>query len=516
MVAKKSRKKGNKASPAVQEVQTDVAADVAPRAREDSAVSDPDKTSSSKKKREKKSKKPKKTPPPPPEESGSDAESRGGEDEGDDMKLTLEALDAISDDDSDVDNNDDDGSGKEDVEEEDYDAEAAALRNMIQDGKFNSLLKTFANKKSKKESGNSKKQDKEDTKNQAVGEESGTDEEESDGEPEEAVIDASEEDEAAEKHIENNSGEESSSETDDDNEGKAAKIIAQQTNNRNTRDLALKTALQAADRRLPWAEAFAVVAPTPLPFGPLPNTSPAAVAGKKRQRMEDGNDEGEEEQYVDVHDDLKREVSFYDNALESVLLAREKCEEAGIPFARPEDFFAEMVKSDDHMAKIKDRLIFETKKMEAVERRKSNKEQTVMAKERHAHRLAEKAKSKKAHMSAVDDWKKSAERGRSGLGGRVRDDDEDQLRGMSGGRGGGANMKRTSADKRYGFGGKRGRFKQNDSKTLNDMSGYNPRGGFGGIGQKSQGGMGGKKKGGGGGGKKRPGKRARDASKGGR
>ena len=59
----------------------------------------------------------------------------------------------------------------------------------------------------------------------------------------------------------------------------------------------------------------------------------------------------------------------------------------------------------DHMAKIKDRLIFETKKMEAVERRKSNKEQTLMAKERHAHRLAEKAKQKKAHMSAVSDWR---------------------------------------------------------------------------------------------------------------
>ena len=160
------------------------------------------------------------------------------------------------------------------------------------------------------------------------------------------------------------------------------------------------------------------------------------------------------------------------------------------------------------MAKIKDRLIFETKKMEAVERRKSNKEQTVMAKERHAHRLAEKAKAKKAHMSAVEDWKKNAERNRGGLGGRVREDDEDQLRGMGGG---GFNKKRAAADKRYGFGGKRGRFKQNDAKTLNDMSGYNPRGAKGM--QKSQGGMGGKKKGGGGAGKKRPGKRARDAGR---
>ena len=163
----------------------------------------------------------------------------------------------------------------------------------------------------------------------------------------------------------------------------------------------------------------------------------------------------------------------------------------------------------EHMAKIKDRLIFETKKMEAVERRKSNKEQTAMAKERHAHRIAEKSKAKKAHMSALDDWKKNAERGRSGLGGKVNDwqDDEDQLHGMGGG--GGMNKKRMAVNKRYGFGGKTGRFKQNDKRTLNDMSGFKPSGGFGGIGQKSQGGGGGGKKGG----KKRIGKRARDAGK---
>jgi rRNA-processing protein EBP2 len=166
------------------------------------------------------------------------------------------------------------------------------------------------------------------------------------------------------------------------------------------------------------------------------------------------------------------------------------------------------------MAKIKDRLIYETKKMDAVERRKSNKEQTAMAKERHAHRLSEKAKAKKAHMSELDDWKRSAERGRSGLAGRVRDrdDDDDRLRGM----GGDTSKKRMNANKRYGFGGKqKGRFKQNDKSTLNDMSGFKPRGGFGGIGQKSPGGVGNNKKrgGGGGGGNKRPGKRARDASR---
>lgn len=162
----------------------------------------------------------------------------------------------------------------------------------------------------------------------------------------------------------------------------------------------------------------------------------------------------------------------------------------------------------DHMAKIKDRLIFETKKIEAVERRKSNKEQTVMAKERAAHRIAEKSKAKKAHMSAVEDWRKSAEQGRGRLAGKVNDMDEDmdQLHGL-----GGPNKKRMNADKRYGFGGRRGRFKQNDPKELNDMSGFKPRGSFAG-GQKTTNTYGkGKKGGGGGGGAKRPGKRARDA-----
>jgi rRNA-processing protein EBP2 len=167
-----------------------------------------------------------------------------------------------------------------------------------------------------------------------------------------------------------------------------------------------------------------------------------------------------------------------------------------------------LLNNTDHMAKIKDRLIFETKRIEAVERRKSNKEQTVMAKERAAHRIAEKSKAKKAHMSAVEDWKKRAEQGRGRLGGKVNDmdEDEEQLRGLGGG--GGLNKKRMAADKRYGFGGKRGRFKQNDPKALNDMSGFKPRGSFAG-GQKTTYGKG--KKGGGGGGAKRPGKRARDA-----
>ena len=52
---------------------------------------------------------------------------------------------------------------------------------------------------------------------------------------------------------------------------------------------------------------------------------------------------------LDVHDDLKREVAFYNMALEAANMARKLCHDANVPFSRPEDFFAEMVKTDGEL-----------------------------------------------------------------------------------------------------------------------------------------------------------------------
>lgn len=154
------------------------------------------------------------------------------------------------------------------------------------------------------------------------------------------------------------------------------------------------------------------------------------------------------------------------------------------------------------MAKVKDRLIFETKKIEAVAQRKSNKEQKLRAKESQSHRLAEKAKRKREHSKMVEEWANAAEKHR---GGALREDLEDRfLNGRSNKNG--PNKKRQAMDRKYGFGGKKGRFKQNDKESLNDMSGFNPRGNFAGGMKRTA-----SKKSGSGAG--RPGKRARDAKR---
>eukprot|EP00814_Leptocylindrus_danicus_P002266 CAMPEP_0116019008 /NCGR_PEP_ID=MMETSP0321-20121206/8977_1 /TAXON_ID=163516 /ORGANISM="Leptocylindrus danicus var. danicus, Strain B650" /LENGTH=296 /DNA_ID=CAMNT_0003489489 /DNA_START=47 /DNA_END=937 /DNA_ORIENTATION=+ len=196
---------------------------------------------------------------------------------------------------------------------------------------------------------------------------------------------------------------------------------------------------------------------------------------------------------AEVHDDLKREVAFYDLALAAVLKARTKFKEVNVPFSRPDDFYAEMVKTDEHMTKVKDRLIFESKKIEAFEQRKNNKEHKLRAKEARANKLAAKSKAKKDHMEAVSDWAKNAAANR--VSGRVKDDDDEYMSNAF-------NKKRAAANRKYGHGGKKSRFRSNDPATLNDMSAYNPRGNFAGG-----------KKGKGGSGSNRTGKRARDAAR---
>ncbi|CAM9216839.1 unnamed protein product [Discosporangium mesarthrocarpum] len=181
----------------------------------------------------------------------------------------------------------------------------------------------------------------------------------------------------------------------------------------------------------------------------------------------------------DVHDDLKREVSFYTNSLEAVKRGKELLLKTGIPYKRPTDFLCEMVKTDSHMDKIKDKLIFEQQKMEAFNQRKNRQEQRKYAKELSANKQAEKAKRKRDTLDQIESWKEKSKRQR---GGPLADDDglESVLCGK--GSKGGRNFKREAKDKKYGFGGKKSIKGKSDPRALNDLSDFNPkRGGSGSI-----------------------------------
>jgi len=252
---------------------------------------------------------------------------------------------------------------------------------------------------------------------------------------------------------------------DDDEQPGAEQPVEEDLTKVNTK--ALKAKIQEMSTRryssigLPWMERLDVV-----------------VDNDEVPRMKD----------VDAKDDLQREVVFHDYAVQAVMRAKYLFQQENVPFIRPNDFYAEMVKTDEHMAHVKDRLIFESKKIEAFEQRKRNQEYKLRAKEFKSIKAERKAKAKKdAVRSAAKDYTND-------------DGDDDYMASM------GKKRSRAAADKKYGYGGKRGRFKQNTKAEINDFSKFNPKGNFDPGFKNSS-----KKKGGSGG--NRAGKRARDAAR---
>ena len=125
------------------------------------------------------------------------------------------------------------------------------------------------------------------------------------------------------KSDDNSDNDDDDAEETDEPVAKKAKLDDAESALARSKALQFVTASLVAEKKdWPWAETFHILPSTPLPFG------------------------GKGEEALNIHDDLKREVAFYDNALEAVLEAKVKCKKDGVPFSRPDDFFAEMVKTD--------------------------------------------------------------------------------------------------------------------------------------------------------------------------
>ena len=60
-----------------------------------------------------------------------------------------------------------------------------------------------------------------------------------------------------------------------------------------------------------------------------------------------------------IHNDFKRELIFYRQAQATVLEVLPRLRSMGVPTKRPEDYFAQMAKSDDHMNKVSKFILFD-------------------------------------------------------------------------------------------------------------------------------------------------------------
>lgn len=110
----------------------------------------------------------------------------------------------------------------------------------------------------------------------------------------------------------------------------------------------------------------------------------------------------------DVHDDLQRELAFYTVCQTAAKEARSLLLKEGIPFSRPTDYFAEMVKSDEHMGKIKKKLFEEAASKKASAEAKKQRDLKKFGKQVQVAKLQQRQKEKREMLEKVNSLKRSA------------------------------------------------------------------------------------------------------------
>ncbi|KAJ3510732.1 hypothetical protein NLJ89_g4510 [Agrocybe chaxingu] len=198
---------------------------------------------------------------------------------------------------------------------------------------------------------------------------------------------------------------------------------------------------------------------------------------------------------VDVNDDLNRELSFYKQALHGANEARALAAKHNFPFTRPSDYFAEMVKSDAHMERIRMRLLNEASGIKKSEDKRKEREGKKFGKQVQIEKLKEREKSKKE----MEERLKGLKRKRKDVldNPKTNDDEfdiavEDAISDRPAKRGKastGKGIPRAVRDKKYGFGGAGRRSKQNTRESTDNFDsgpgGRKGKPGFKGAGGKS-------------------------------
>lgn len=182
----------------------------------------------------------------------------------------------------------------------------------------------------------------------------------------------------------------------------------------------------------------------------------------------------------DIYDDTERELAFYKQGLEAVKEARKTLIKLNVPFSRPMDYFAEMVKLDEHMERLKQKLMSEAANKKALEDAKKQRHLKKFGKQVQHETLQERAKQKKEALGKIDQLKKR-KRGAGEMTGddefdvALEDSQNDKKFQFQPDKRAKVNGKRQAKNSKFGFGGMKRNLRKNDSSLSMDVSSANKK-----------------------------------------
>ena len=189
---------------------------------------------------------------------------------------------------------------------------------------------------------------------------------------------------------------------------------------------------------------------------------------------------------ADVEDDLNRELAFYKQSLDAVKEARAKLKKEGVPFSRPNDYFAEMVKTEEQMGKVKQKMVDEAARKKASSEARRQRDLKKFGKAVQVAKLQERDRAKRDTLDKIKDLKRKRQGGNDldtkesdlfdvALEDAAETAKNDKADRRAAGAAGAPNRKRQKKDEKFGFGGKKRFGKSNDAKSSGDMTGFSTK-----------------------------------------
>lgn len=176
----------------------------------------------------------------------------------------------------------------------------------------------------------------------------------------------------------------------------------------------------------------------------------------------------------DIYDDTERELAFYKQALAAVSEAKQKLQKLRVPFERPSDYFAEMVKTDEHMDKIKGKLVQEYSEKKAREDARKQRQLKKFGKQVQVATLQKRQMEKRQTLDKIKDLKKK--RKHSDMAGEdFNVHIEQELEDSKPERSTKPSKKRQAKNSRYGQGGMKRFKRKNDADSSANITDFNPR-----------------------------------------
>ena len=133
-------------------------------------------------------------------------------------------------------------------------------------------------------------------------------------------------------------------------------------------------------------------------------TKPFNVKGKKITWIEtlDVTSTNPIDQHLNVDDDIKRELFFYNATKENTIAGMIKLKKLGEKINRPDDCFVEMLKSDEQMANVKKEIIKEQQYIKKFEAKKQKLQNIKFAKSIKDQQNKEKSAFKRKTMEGIE------------------------------------------------------------------------------------------------------------------